>query len=155
MARQFTNTYLPRPSRKGQKLSYLHSPVLGTGGTTVTASATTTVIIDSPYVRGYVEGISFRGSTAAVSASGTVLVTVYKRDVANAANVALCTAFSLEADGLTTLGASLPASLLTTLTDAQRTKLEADTFYAEIVSTAAIGTAPVNVQLTVTLAETR
>lgn len=155
MARQFVNTYLPRHARKGQKISYLNSSIIGTGGTTVADSATTTVPIESPYVRGYVDNISFRGSTAAISASGTVLVTVYKRDVANAANVALCTAFSLESDGLTTLNAAIPASLLTTLTDAQRTKREADTFYAEIVTTNTVGTAPVRVQVTVALAETR
>jgi hypothetical protein len=45
--------------------------------------------------------------------------------------------------------------VLSTLTTKQRTKLEADTFYAEVVSDAAIGTAPVRVQLTVTLAQTR
>ena len=155
MARQFINTYLPRHARKGQKISFLHSSVIGDGGVAVTPSGETTVIIDSPYVRGYIEGISFRGTVAAVSASGTVLVTVYKRDVANDTAVALNTPFSLEANGLTTLDAAIQASLLTTLTDAERTKLEADTFYAVIESTAAIGTAPVLVQITVALAETR
>ena len=155
MARQFINTYLPRHARKGQKLSFLHSPVIGDGGTTVTASATTEIIIPSPYVRGWVEGISIRGEGAAVSAGGTVLVTVYKWDAANAAAIALNTAFSIEAAGLTALSTSLPITVLTTLTDAQRTKLEADTFYADIVSDAAIGTAPVRVQLTVALAQTR
>lgn len=155
MARQYTNTYLPRHARKGQKTIDLHSPVIGDGGTAVTASATTTVPIHSPYQRGWVDSLSMRGSTAAVSASGTVLVTIYKRDVANAANVALNTAVSIEAAGLTTLNAAIPIAVLSTLTVAQRTKLEADTFYAEIVSDAAIGTQPVRVQLTVTLAQTR
>ena len=155
MARKFTNTYLPRHARKGQKLVYLHSPVIGTGGVAVTGSATTTVPIESPYVRGWVEGISIRGETAAVSASGTVLLTVYKWDVANAAAVALNTALNIEAAGLTSLKANIPITVLSSLTDAQRTKLEADTFYAEIVSDAAIGTAPVRVQVTVALAQTR
>lgn len=155
MARQFTNTYLPRHARKGQKIVYLNSPVIGTGGTTVTASATTTIPIESPYVRGWVEGISIRGETAAVSASGTVLLTVYKYDVANDTAIALNTALNIEAAGLTALKTALPITVLSTLTDKQRTKLEADTFYAEIVSNAAIGTAPVRVQVTVSLAQTR
>lgn len=155
MARQFTNTYLPRHARRGQFIQFLSSPVLGTGGTEVTASATTTVTIESPYVTGYVDSLSMRGETAAVSASGTVLVTIYKWDVANAAAVALNTAVSIEAAGLTSLLAAIPIPVLSTLTTAQRTKLEADTFYAEIVSDAAIGTAPVRVQLTVALAQTR
>lgn len=155
MARFGTNTYLPRPSRRGQRFIHLFSPVLGTGGTTVTASATTTVPIESPPERGWVQSLSMRGETAAVSGSGTVLVTIYKRDVANSADVALNTAVSIEAAGLTTLLANIDIPVLTTLTTAQRTKLEADTFFASIVSDAAIGTAPVRVQLCVTLAQTR
>lgn len=155
MARQFTNTYLPRPERLGQRFTYLNSSVIGTGGTTVADSATTTVPIESPRIRGYVNAISIRGSVAAISASGTVLVTVYKRDVANAANVALNTAFSIEADGLTTLNSALNVPLVTSLTDAQRTVLEADTLYAEIVTTNTVGTAPVRVQVSVELAQTR
>jgi hypothetical protein len=45
--------------------------------------------------------------------------------------------------------------VLSTLTAAQRTKLEADTFYLEVVSDSAIGTAPVRVQVSVALAQTR
>ena len=153
-SRQFTNTYLPRHARRGQFIQFLNSPVIGTGGTAVTASATTTVPIESPYVQGYVESLSMRGETAAVSGSGTVLVTIYKRDVANSANVALNTAVSIEAAGLTTLLAAIDIPVLSTLTVAERTKLSADTFYADIVSDAAIGTAPVRVQLTVALAQT-
>lgn len=155
MARKYTNTYQPRTARKGQRLVYLHSDTFGTGGTAVTASATTTIPIESPYVRGWVEGLAIRGDTAAVSGAGTVLVTVYKWDVANAAAVALNTAFSIESDGLTALKANLPITVLSTLTTAQRTKLEADTLYAEIVSNSAIGTAPVRVQVSVALAQTR
>lgn len=155
MARQFTSTYLPRHARKGVRSIQLFSPVLGDGGTAVGASATTTVPLQSPNERGWVEKLSMRGSTAAISASGTVLVTIYKRDVANAANVALNTAVSIEAAGLTTLDANIDIPVLSTLTDAQRTKLEADTFFADIVSDAAIGTQPVRVQLCVTLAQTR
>jgi hypothetical protein len=155
MARQFTDTYLPRPSRRGQRFIHLFSPIIGTGGTTVTASATTTVSIDSPPERGWIESLSIRGNTAAISASGTVLVTVYKRDVANSADVALNTAFSIEAAGLTALDATINVPLLTSLTNAQRTKLEADTFFARIVSDAAIGTAPIGVQVCLTLAQTR
>lgn len=155
MARKYTNTYQPRTARKGQRLVYLHSDTIGTGGTAVTGSATTTIPIESPYVRGWVEGLSMRGDTAAVSGSGTVLVTVYKWDAANAAAVALNTAVSIEAAGLTALKTNIPITVLSTLTTAQRTKLEADTFYLEIVSDAAIGTAPVRVQVSVALAQTR
>ena len=155
MGRQFVNTYLPRHARKGTKTIDLHSAVIGTGGITVADSATTTIPIESPYVRGYVDSLSMRGDTAAISASGTVLVTIYKWDAANAAAVALNTAVSIEAAGLTALKNVLPITVLSSLTDVQRTKLEADTFYADIVSDAAIGTAPVRVQLTVALAQTR
>lgn len=155
MARQFVNTYLPRHARKGMKTVDLHSAVIGTGGITVADTATTTIPIESPYVRGWVESLSMRGDTAAVSASGTVLVTIYKYDVANATAVALNTAVSIEAAGLTALKTVLPITVLSTLTTAQRTKLEADTFYAEVVTTNSVGTAPVRVQLCVTLAQTR
>lgn len=155
MARKYTNTYQPRQSRKGQRITYLKSDTFGTGGTAVTASATTTIPIESPYVRGWVEGLSIRGDTAAVSGAGTVLVTVYKWDAAGAAAVALNTAVSIEAAGLTALKTSLPITVLSTLTAAQRTKLEADTLYLEVVSDSAIGTAPVRVQVSVALAQTR
>jgi len=155
MARQFVNTYLPRHARKGTKTIDLHSAVIGTGGITVADSATTTIPIESPYVRGYIDSLSMRGDTAAVSASGTVLVTIYKYDVANATAVALNTAISIEAAGLTALKTVLPITVLSSLTDAQRTKLEADTLYAEVVTTDTVGTAPVRVQLCVTLAQTR
>lgn len=155
MARDPVNVFRPRDTRRGMEFKYLSSEIFGTGGTAVTASGTTTIPIASPRMEGWVNAISIQGTTAAVSASGTVLVTVYKWNAAGAAAVALNTPFSIEAAGLTALQNALDIPVLSTLTDAQRTKLPADTFYLEIVSDAAIGTAPVRCQVTIELAQTR
>lgn len=147
------DTYRPRLGRQRVHMQYLSSAVIGTGGTTVADSATTTVSISSPSVEGFVDSLSMRADVAAVSASGTVLLTVYKWDVAAGAAVALNTAVSLEAAGLTALKTVLPITVLATLTPAQRTKLAEDTFYAEIVTNNSVGTQPTRCQVTVGLAQ--
>jgi len=155
MGRVYTNVFRPRSARRGMEMQFLKSDTMGTGGTTITGSATTTVPICSPYMRGWVDSISIRADVVPVSASGTVLLTVYKWDAANGAAVALNTAFSCESDGITAVKTNIVIPVLSTLTTAQRTKLEADTFYLSIVSNNSIGTAPTNMQLVLAVAQTR
>lgn len=154
MARYPVNTYQPREARRGMEIKFLASDVIGTGGVAVEASATTTYGIESPYVEGWIDSISISADVAAVSASGTVLATVYKWDAAAGAAVALSAAVSLEAAGITAVKTVIPVAMAA-LTDKQRTKLPADTLYVAVVSDAAIGTAPVNGRVVVALAQTR
>lgn len=149
------NVYRPRRNRQGMRLVPLNSSIFGTGGVTVADSATTTLPIESPRLQGFIDSVSVRADVAAISASGTVLMTVKKWDAAAAAAVTLSAALSLEAAGITAVKNAIDMPLLTTLTEAQRTKLPADTLYLEIVANDAIETAPVNGQVTVILSQTR
>ena len=127
----------PRADRAGAHI--LHIPVpIGT----VTASQTNaySIPVKGEYV---LLGASIICHTVAISAGGTLPLTICKRLGTDDSRIALTSALNIET--LTTLKtASL--SMATGLTAVQRRLIESrlDSLYIEIVSDAAIGTAPTN-----------
>lgn len=136
--------FAPRPGRFGVELNWEASTPIGTGGLALTANTTTTYRVPTPIRRCWIESISILCGTVGLDSDGTILGTVFRRDNANAANIALTAATSFEVDFLTANTKVFPVALLSTLTDTQRICQAGDIVYVDIVNnSAAIDTQPV------------
>ena len=115
-----------------------------------TVNNTVTVIIPSPGgkcfpIRAYVSS-----TTIAADPDGTVVFKLVKRQASDNADVILTTAHNLEDD---TAKEKAALTFVTTLTDAQRIFLAADTLEVDLISnSAAITTQPVDLQVVVEFA---
>jgi hypothetical protein len=137
--------FIPRPGHFGEHPVVLSGRMDGS----LTANNTTTFSIGGINRRAFVERLSFSQRTIAADADGTLLLTVKKRDASADSAVSLNTAVSIE--GHTALE-SVAITLLSTLSDAQRTLDEGDTLYVEVVSnSAAIDTQPADLIVTAVL----
>lgn len=147
------NFFAPKPGRYGTRPAFLTLSSLGGanfigGATLLTANATTTFKVPSPYRRCRFVRASVVAGTIAIDADGTVLATV-KKLTAPSTLVALTDALSWEAAGLT---ADTVAQFVTisTVTDTQRTLSAGESFVVEVVSnSAAIDTQPANVNIVI------
>jgi hypothetical protein len=137
--------FIPRPGAFGTHPVVLSGRMDGS----LTVNDTTTFSIGGIHRKSFIERLSFSQRTVAADADGTVLLTVKKRDASADAAVTLNTAVSLE--GRTALE-SVAITLLSSLTDAERTCDEGDTLYVEVVNnSAAIDTQPADLIVTAIL----
>lgn len=133
-------SFRPRSGRYGSHPAFIKHTA---GASPLTANTTTTIRCGQFHRRAWVERISVSCSTIAADADGTILATVYKRDVAAGADVALTAALSLESDGIATANKSVAFTMASGLTTAQRTLQEGDTLMVKVVNnSAAIDTQP-------------
>jgi hypothetical protein len=137
MAR-FPNFFRPKPGRFGVQPT-LVPVVVGTGGTSVAGTATTTVVVPTPRRRCFVESITINGLVAAAS-TGTVTAQVKKRDASAASDVNLTAATSIESDVIT--AANTVANVAITGTELQRIVEVGDLLKIDLVASAAVGTQP-------------
>lgn len=89
--------FRPLAGRFGNLLEFVNANI-GTGGTTVANSATTTVLVPTPNTKVYVDRLSLAGLTAAASAAA-VTVQVFKQS--GATRTALTAATSIRNDVIT------------------------------------------------------
>lgn len=131
-------SFRPLPGRFGNMLEFL-DVAIGTGGTTVADSATTTVVIPTPNTKSYVDRLSIAASTAAASA-GTVTVRVFKQS--GATKTFLMAATSIKSDVVT---AATPATYALTITgtDAERLLQPGDCLGCDVVASGTVTTQPV------------
>ena len=135
--------FAPRPGRFENLLEIVQSVAMGSGGLNVSANTTTDYTVGVPAVLSYVENIRIGAVAAGVDADGTILVQVFKRDVAAASNVALTGTFSLESDGIT--AGNRQFTIPITGTDAARTinTQNGDALFVRVTNnSAAIDTQP-------------
>jgi hypothetical protein len=128
-------------------------PVLVTfhfGSSPYTANSTVTVSIPSPAGKCFPLRAYVSQKTIAADPDGTVVFKLVKRQASDDADVILTTAHNLEDD---TAYEKAALTFVTTLTDAQRIFLAADTLEADLISnSAAITTEPVDLQVVVEFA---
>lgn len=139
--------YRPLPGRFGNLLE-LASQAIGTGGTSVANSATTTVIIPTPYGKSYVDRVSVAAITAAASSSA-VTVQFFKQS--GATKTALTAATSIKSDVITAAtGAVYPVAI--TGTDAARLLNQGDCLICDVVAAGTVTTQPVaELQVTISV----
>lgn len=117
---------------------------IGTGGTAIADSATTSVLIPKPAsTQCQLIRLDFTALVAALSAGGTVLGQVFKRDNSGTpADRTLTGTKSFEADIITVLDQTYPWAI--TATSIQNlTFLATDACRMDVVTTSSVGTAPV------------
>lgn len=117
---------------------------VGTGATTVADTTTTSLILPRPHGSAcQLLGISMQVLVAAISASGTVLAQVFKRNnqIASPADVTLTSTKSLEADLVTVLQKSYGFALTAT-SNQNLTFITGDICRIDIVTTNTVGTQP-------------
>lgn len=116
---------------------------VGTGSTTVADTATTSIILPRPHcAQCQLLGVSMQALVAALSASGTVLAQVFKRDNSGTpADRTLTATKSMEADVITTLQKSY-AIALTATAIANLTFVTGDICRIDVVTTNTVGTQP-------------
>ena len=119
------------------------SVVVGTGGTSIGNTATTSVLVPVPRASVQIASISINALVAAAS-SGTVTATVFKRDnqPASPADVALNTAISLKSDVVTTLDWTYDVPIITTLTVPQRRFQLNDACRVDLIASGTVSTQP-------------
>lgn len=133
--------FLPRNPARAGTIPILLEVLAGT----ITANTTTTHRGACLPSRSFLEKAMVSCSTVASDADGTVLLTLFKYDASADAEVTLSSAYDLE-----TLTANEGAlmTILSTLTDDQRTLDVGDQFLFKVVSnSAAFNTAPVGVRV--------
>lgn len=134
--------FRPGPGRFGVQAALIQ----GFNIANLTANTTTRVDIGPAPRKSFLDRVMVSQSTLVADADGTVLATVKKYDASADASVTLSSALSLEADAQVASEGKL-FTLLSTLTDAQRTLDEGDVLYVDIVNnSAAIDTQPVNLR---------
>lgn len=137
----FTSFFKPKPGSFGQNL-VVTSAKIGTGGTTVTNSTTTSVVLAKPFEKAFLKGLSINAQTACLSNGGTVTVQVFKRDnVGTPADRTLTATKSIEADVIDTSGKSYEIAITGTI--AQRVFQKSDLCRIDVVAASTIDTAPV------------
>ncbi len=116
---------------------------VGTGSVTVADTATTSVLLPKPPCTScQLMGVNFGALVAALSAGGTVLAQVFKRDNSGTpADRTLTATKSIEADVVMVLDASYTIPL--TATSVQNLTFQAsDACRIDIVTTSSVGTQP-------------
>lgn len=116
---------------------------VGTGATSVGNSGTTSVLLPKPACTTcQLVGLQWSVLVAALSASGTVLAQVFKRDNSGTpADRTLTGTFSLKADTVTVLDKTYPFPL--TVTSAQNATFQStDACRVDVVTTNTVGTQP-------------
>lgn len=119
------------------------SVTAGTGSTTVADTATTSVLVPKPTCTTcQLVGFGFQARVAAISASGTVLAQLFKRDNSGTpADRTLTATKSIEADIIATADKAYPMPL--TATAAQNVTFQStDACRLDIVTTNTVGTQP-------------
>lgn len=129
--------YRPLPGRFGNLLEFTDATV-GTGGTTIANTATTTIIISTPFTKCYVDRLSMSATTAAASA-GTVTARFFKQS--GATKTFLSAAISLKNDVIT---AATPAvyGIAITGSDTDRLIQPGDCLGCDLVASGTVTTQP-------------
>src|SRR5690242_20968900 len=102
-------SFRPRSGRYGSHPAFLKHTA---GASPLTANTTTTIRCGHLRRRAFLERVSVAMSTIAADSDGTILATVYKRDVSAGSDVALTSALSLESDGVATANKSVAFTML-------------------------------------------
>lgn len=129
--------FRPTAGRFGNMLEFATQSI-GTGGTTVANTTTTTVIIPTPFSKLYVDRLSIAATVAAASA-GTVTVQFFKQS--GATKTALTAATSIKNDVLTGANAAV-YSVAITGADPARLVQQGDCLIADIVASGTVTTQP-------------
>ena len=119
------------------------SAPIGTGSISVADTATTSILLPKPHcAECQLLGVNFQVLVAALSAGGTVLAQVFKRDNSGTpADRTLTATKSIEADIVTTLDKSYAIAL--TATSIQNlTFVSGDACRIDVVTTSSVGTQP-------------
>jgi hypothetical protein len=129
--------FRPLPGRFGNMLEFTDTAI-GTGGTSVANSATTTVLLPTPFTKCYVDKVSVAAIAAAAS-SGAVTVQFFKQS--GATKTAITAATSIKSDVIT--GAN-PAvyGITITATDPVRLFQAGDIMLVDIVAAGTVTTQP-------------
>lgn len=142
--------FRPKTSdRSGIQIVTTRTGVIGTHGTNIGNSGTTTFSLGAMHRRCWIERINYtQGAAAAASASALTCI-VYKEDnTGTPTAVALNSAasiLSLNTDSSTKI------TITATLTDAQRTMQEGDTLYVTFTAAGTVSTQPTDGFITVEL----
>lgn len=140
----FPFIFRPLPGRFGNLLE-LASRAVGTGGTTIGNSGTTTVVVPTPNTKAYVDRVSISATTAATS-SGDVTAQWFKQS--GATKTALTAATSLKSDVITESTGKV-YSVTVTGSDAERLLQPGDCIVVDLVAAGTVSAQPVaNVQVT-------
>lgn len=134
--------FRPLPGRFGNMLELSHRAI-GTGGTTIANSTTTTVVVPTPSTKCYVDRISISATTAAAS-TNDVKVQWFKQS--GATKTALTDAISIKSDVIT---AATGATYAVTITGNDQARLinPGDCIIVDCVAGGTVTTQPVaNVQ---------
>ena len=127
------NYFAPKPGRLGVAVNLL----AGSCDTTIAGTGTTQYNFGGHPARCYINRAVVSALVAPVSASGTVLGVLQKYDASANAAVALTGNIDLEA---LTANEGTAVSLLSTLTDAERTLDTGDTLRLVVTTTDTVGT---------------
>lgn len=143
----FPSYFAPKPGRFGVMPAYVFTAVTGT----LTANATNTLVIHTPYRKCKVRRFFVNSGTVLLAdADGTFVATVKKRIGAGTA-VSLSAATDLETL-LAAVQTNYPINVVSTATQAERQIPEGNVLYVEVVNnSAAIDTQPVGLSFGVEL----
>lgn len=136
--------FLPKPGRFG----ILPNLLVGRCDATIGNNTTTTYNFGGHPAKAYVSRAVVSAGTVPVSASGTILGVLQKYDASADTAVALTGNVDLEA---LTAHEGTAVTLLTTLTDAQRTMEAGDTLRFVVTTNNTVGTAQVDLTVNVEL----
>ncbi len=136
--------FRPKPGRFGVVPAMVGGPCLAAIGN----NTTTTYNLGAVPAKAYVNRAQVSAGTVPASTSGTILGVIQKYDAANNTAVALTGNVDLEA---LTAHEGTAVSLLTTLTDAQRTMLPGDTLRFVVTTNNTVTTAAVDLVVRVEL----
>lgn len=140
----FPFIFRPLPGRFGNMLE-LAARAIGTGGTTVANSATTTVVVPTPSTKCYVDRVSISATTAAAS-TGDVTVQFFKQS--GATKTALTAATSIKSDVITAATGAV-YSVAITGSDTARFVNVGDCIIVDCVAAGTVTTQPIaNLQVT-------
>ena len=143
----FTSIFRPKPGNFGQNLT-IESVAVGTGGTSVADTATTSVCIATPMRKVQLVGIAINALVAGAS-TGAITVQAFKRNnsIASPADVTLTATKSIKSDVITTLQKSYTIAI--TGTDAGTIFQAGDILRIDVVAASTVTTQPtVNVVAT-------
>lgn len=138
----FPNYFRPKAPYLGAQLVST-AVQLGTGGTSIGNSTTTSVMVPKPPgTNVQLVGLTLNGYVAALSAAGTVLAQVFKRDNASTpADRTLTATRSLEADVIAVADKSYPFPITSTSIQ-NLTFRSTDSCRCDVVTTNTVGTQP-------------
>jgi len=139
--------FRPKPGNFGQNLA-IESVAIGTGGTSVANSATTSVCIATPMRKCQLIGLAINGLVAGASTSA-LTIQGFKRDnsIASPADVTLTATKSIKSDVISTLQKSYTVAI--TGTDAGTILQAGDVLRIDVVAAGTVTTQPtVNVVAT-------